>query len=154
MSTTLRLDHAFLMSRLGIAFLTWRRFLQKRLSPYRITLKQQYVLRQLAKTDYVFPSDIAVMLFCDRPTATVVIDNLAKQGWVVRKRDNNNRKFIRIAITPAGRSKMRELAAMQSDPFDPLACFTTKEMERFAYLLEKLNDHLSQIKDFREDDEN
>ena len=154
MSAILPFDHAFLMSRLGIAFLTWRRFLQKRLSPYHITIKQQYVLRQLANTDTLFPSDIAIMLFCDRPTATVVIDNLAKQGWIVRERDNKNHKFIRIAITPAGRSKLEELAAIPADPFDPLACFTTEEIEQFGCLLAKLNKHLGQIKDIRDGNEN
>jgi DNA-binding MarR family transcriptional regulator len=153
MSNSSRPNFALFMSRLGVVFLTWRRYLQKGISPYGITLKQQYVLRQLAKTDYLYPSDIAVMLFSDRPTTTVILDNLEKQGWIRREKDNANRKFLRIAITPGGREKLQELAALQPVPFDPLACFSEEEIQQFETLLAKLNKHLDPIKDVHENDE-
>ena len=80
------------MPRLSVAFLTWRRHLQRHLVPFGITLKQVYVLRQLVRREFLYPSKIAEMLFCDRPTATVVIRNLGKQGWVVREKDEQDRR--------------------------------------------------------------
>lgn len=148
-----RINPSLFMARLGVAFLTWRRYLQKGLSPHGITLKQQYVLRQLAKIDYLYPSDIAVMLFSDRPTTSVILDNLEKQGWIRREKDSENRKFLRIAITPAGTAKLQELAALQPVPFDPLACFSEEEIRQFETLLAKLNKHLDPIKDVHEKDE-
>lgn len=144
---------SYLMSRLGVAFLTWRRFLQKQVTSHGITLKQQYVLRQLDKTDHLFPSDIASMLFCDRPTATVVIDNMAKQGWITREKDSLNRKFTRISLTPTGRLKLQELTALPPEPFDPLACFSAEETAQLEALLAKLNRHLEQIKEPNQTDE-
>jgi DNA-binding MarR family transcriptional regulator len=142
--------HSNLMSRLGVAFLTWRRYLQKSLNPLGVTLKQQYVLRQLARSEPLYPSDIARMLFCDRPTATVVLDNLAKQGWIERSKDPANRKFTLITLTPAGRQKLDALAALQPEPFDPLACFSEEEIRQLSDLLAKLNRHLAPLNDLPE----
>jgi DNA-binding MarR family transcriptional regulator len=136
-----------IMSRLGVAFLTWRRYLQRNLAPYGITLKQHYVLRQLDQNEYLFPSDIAEALFCDRPTATVILDNLEKQGWVRRETDPDNRKYTRISITPGGREKLAELQALPDVDFDPLDPFTEEELREFSRLLTKLNHHLDQIRD-------
>ena len=135
------------MSRLGIIFLTWRRYLQKGLVPYDITLKQLYVLRQLSKHEFLYPSDIAEELFCDRPTATVILDNLEKQGWVYREKEVGNRKYTRVLITAAGRQKFNEIQALDRQSFDPMACFTPAELEQFDHLLRKLDQHLEAIKE-------
>ncbi|MFN2285956.1 MAG: hypothetical protein ACK2UQ_16200, partial [Anaerolineae bacterium] len=66
-------NRPLVIARMATSFLTWRRYLQNFLVPYKITLKQAYVLRQLTKREYLYPSDIASMLYCDRPTATVII---------------------------------------------------------------------------------
>jgi DNA-binding MarR family transcriptional regulator len=136
-----------IMARLGVAFLTWRRYLQRNLAPHGVTLKQHYVLRQLEKSDYLYPSDIAEALFCDRPTATVILDNLEKQGWIQRQPDPENRRYTRISITPGGRAKMFELQALPGVDFDPLEPFTEEELREFSRLLAKLNHHLDQIRD-------
>jgi DNA-binding MarR family transcriptional regulator len=137
------------MDGLGIAFLTWRRYVQRRLVPYNITLKQTFVLRQLAEKDYLYPSQIARVLFCDRPTATVIVRNMEKKGWVTRQKDTENQKYVRVRITDRGRKKFAEVrhhvdAAISS--FDPLACFSEKEKEELEKLLTKLNRHLAEIR--------
>jgi DNA-binding MarR family transcriptional regulator len=142
-----------IMARLGIAFLTWRRYLQRGLTPFGITLKQQFVLRQLSKTEHLYPSDIAEMLFCDRPTATVILDNLEKQGWIRREREHENRKFMRIILTATGKEKVAELQTMQAPDFDPLAPFSEEELKEFDRLLRKLNQHLKQLAGAGDDSE-
>jgi len=137
------------MSRIGVIFLTWQRYLQKRLLPHQITLKQQFVLRKLAKKPYLNPSQIAEMLYCDRPTATVIISNMEKQRWIRKSKDPLNKKMVRIAITEEGRDKLGALQqAFQSDAFDfdPLSCFTEEEKRQLDALLNKLSGHLQQIK--------
>lgn len=134
-----------ILSRLGVAFLTWRRYLQRNLLVHDITLKQLYVLRQLDRAVYLYPSDIADMLFCDRPTATVILDNLEKQDWIRRERDIENRKFIRISITPSGRQKLADLGAVEWGTVDPLADFTEEEIQQFDHLLKKLKKNLDTL---------
>jgi DNA-binding MarR family transcriptional regulator len=144
-----RMNKLLIMQRLGVAFLTWRRYLQSHLVPYHITLKQVFVLRQLAKGEFLLPSQIAEMLFCDRPTATVIIKNMEKQGWLAQEQDVQDRRQIRVIITEKGRAKLAEIElpwAQIESSFDPLACFNEQEAAALDQLLVKLNNHLKQIK--------
>jgi DNA-binding MarR family transcriptional regulator len=91
------------------------------------------------------PSEIAGMLYCDRPTATVILRNMARQGWVTRQPGSGNRKRWRIRITPAGRAKHRKVlkgTAGAGRRFDPAACFSAEESELLERLLACLLDHV------------
>lgn len=131
-----------LMSKLGVIFLTWRRSLQKDLLPHKITLKQQYLLKQLSKNEFFYPSQIAEMLFCDRPTATVIIKNMERNAWIIRQQDDENRKQVKIRITEAGCRKLEEMkeaaASSDSDGYDPLDCLNKDERKQLDSLLTKV----------------
>ncbi|KUO75264.1 MAG: hypothetical protein APF77_22370 [Clostridia bacterium BRH_c25] len=135
-----------LISKLGIVFLTWKRALQKELVPHKITLKQQYVLSQLAKKEYLYPSNIADMLFCDRPTATVIIKNMERMKWIRREQDAENAKMVRIYITGEGKQKLASLkgASGREDMtrYDPLQCLTEEERNQLDVLLTKVLSHI------------
>ena len=115
-------------------------------SLYEITLKQAFVLRELMRKEFLYPSEIAEMLYADRPTTTFILRNLERQGWVAREKDLQNRKFVRVKITDAGKEKLTSLEQFVATEtlFDPLACFNeeVKELER---LLGKLNQQLKKI---------
>jgi DNA-binding MarR family transcriptional regulator len=131
------------MQRLGVVFLTWRRYRQRRIAPYGLTLKQSYVLGQLERCAFLYPSQIAEMLFCDRPTATVVIKNMEKRDWVERQRDTQDRRQTRISITEQGRDKLIEIRQPPGEAMvDPLACFSAEEIDELDRLLGKLNHYL------------
>lgn len=136
-----------LMSKLGVIFLTWRRSLQKDLLPHKITLKQQFVLKQLSKKDYLYPSQIADMLFCDRPTATVIIKNMEREKWIRREKDNENGKQIRIAITELGRNKIdlleKSFELSESNEFDPLSCLSEDEKTQLDNVLTKVISYIN-----------
>lgn len=131
-----------LMARMGIVFLTWRRYLQRQLLPHDITLKQEFVLHQLEKTPYIYPAEIADMLFCDRPTATVIINNLVKQGWASKRKDPANQKYVQIFLTAAGKDKVAELARMAPVDIDPFGSLTADEKQQLEALLRKVQLHL------------
>lgn len=138
-----------IMSKLGIIFLTWRRYLQRDLNPYKMTLKQLYILRQLTKKDFLYPSQLAEMLFCDRPTVTVIINNLEREKWIIREKDPENAKQIRILITDFGREKLHVVDNTKSSnaekEFDPLACLSEDEKYQFNLLLNKIGKYIEKI---------
>lgn len=136
-----------IMSRLTIIHLIWRRYLEKTAKNSKLTLNQYYILRQLVKKEYLYPSEIADMLFCDRPTATVVIDNLKKYGYITKEKDEENAKYIQVRLTELGLSQVREAeqAFAQMPDFDPLSCFTEAEKKTFEELLIKLHNHVKEI---------
>lgn len=137
------------MAKLGVAFLTWKRYSQKGIAHHNITLKQYYVLRQLKPNVPLQPSQVADMLFCDRPTATVIVRNMERQGWIRRTKDPDNGKCVLIYSTEKGLQKLSiidaEMGKNKSKAFDPLGCFTKEEREMLDILLAKLNNHLANI---------
>ncbi len=135
-----------LMNKMGRVYLTWTRKLQRELVPYKITLKQQFVLRQLKREPFLFPSQIAEMLYCDRPTASVIIKNLQKNGWIKKERDSQNAKQFRVSITEEGLNKLEKLKGISGpedlDRFDPLKCLTSDEREQLDQLMMKVLEHM------------
>jgi DNA-binding MarR family transcriptional regulator len=64
------------------------------------------VQAELERREVLNPSQIADMLYADRPTATLIIGNLQKSGWVAKEQDPENRRRFRVVITPRGRRKL------------------------------------------------
>ena len=118
-----------IIGRIGIISQLWKRHLQKQLVPHNITLKQIYLLKHLIRVDYLYPSRIAELLFCDRPTASVIIGNLFKTGWVKKDHDSENRKRVRISITLERAKKLNQVleACYQGDRSLDLKTALTKQ---------------------------
>lgn len=135
------------MSRLGVIHLTYRRYLEKITKSHSLTLNQYYLLRQLKRRDYINPSEIAEMLFCDRPTATVVIDNLKKYDFISKEKDAEDGKRIQVKITEKGRKQVEEAEEdmEKQNGFDPLSCFTEEEKQTLEELLIKLHNHVKTL---------
>lgn len=131
-----------LMNKLGLVYLSWTRKLKQQLVPHRITLKQQFVLKQLQKTPFLYPHQIADMLYCDRPTASVIIRNMLKQGWVQKIDDDENRKQYKVILTIEGKDKWLSLNGASGkadwDRFDPLKCLNEKELEQLDQIISKV----------------
>lgn len=118
--------------------------MQRQVLPKGITLKQEFVLHKLAKQPFLNPADIAEMLFCDRPTATVILNNMVKQGWVERRKDPDNQKYVQISLTTAGKAKLAELDSLPVESFDPLSCLSVEEIKQLDSSLKKIYRHLEQ----------
>ncbi len=136
-----------MMSRMGVIHLTYRRYLEKITKSHLLTLNQYFILRQLKRREYLNPSEIAEMLFCDRPTATVVIDNLKKYGYIIKERDAEDGKRIQVRITEKGRKQVEEAEedVEQLATFDPLSCLTEEEKLTLEELLIKLHNHVKTL---------
>ena len=139
-----------IMQAIGSASLIWKRYAQRNVHPYGVTLNQYEVLRQLEKRGALFPSDIAEMLYCDRSTATVVIRNMEKNGWVERRIDPEDHRRFQVTLSAAGLAKYREVPwdtpEFKKKRFKPTGCFSQEEKAQLVSLLAKLNAHLKRIK--------
>ena len=138
-----------IMRSLGIASLKWKRYAQKNIHPFGLTLGQYEVLRQLKQRGSLFPSDIAEMLFCDRSTATVVIRNMEKKGWVERQIDSEDHRRFQVTLSARGLEKYEEVLwdtpEFRQVRFKPTSCFSKEEKKCLVSLLAKLNAHLETI---------
>jgi DNA-binding MarR family transcriptional regulator len=136
------------ISRIGIIYLAWSRRLQKELLPHGITLKQLHVLQELQRRPALHPAQIAAMLYSDRPTATVIIANLLKNGLVTSERDPDNGRRKRIAISPAGRAKVaavRQCGFRGNRGFAMERCLSAAEAHQLDTLLQKVQNHVEML---------
>ena len=134
------------MELISRAHLTWKRQVARELAPHGLNPKQIFVLRKLVETGGLAPSEIASLTFADRPTATSMIGTLERAGFLKRRRDPENAKWVIVEISALGRKKLdsvpQNLWRSGRTAFDPEGCFTREERAELLRLLEKLNQWL------------
>lgn len=106
-------------------FLEWRRYQQRRLKKYDITIQQYSLMKVIARAGSMCANEAAQFLHCDKPTLSVIIANLVKKGFMERIPDENDRRKCRLAVTETG---LQELKRIQKEngrprkrPFDVLS---------------------------------
>ncbi|MCE9578405.1 MAG: MarR family transcriptional regulator [Deltaproteobacteria bacterium] len=139
-----------IMELVGHVHLTWRRRVARDLAPFGIAPKQIYVLRKLAASSLT-PSELAELLFADRPTVSSMLRTLERARWVSRRRDPEDGKRVIVELTAAGRAKLaavpEALWRTGKTSFDPEAGLTRPERVELVRLLEKLDAHVGRATD-------
>ena len=109
------------------------------LANFDITAPQWSVLVRLWEEDNQAPSEICRRLFFDRPTMTGIIDRMESRGLVHRKRDESDRRVIRIQLTKKGKDLQKKLpsVAMGVDAHT-LEGLAPDEIEVFLRCLKKV----------------
>ena len=127
-------------------FLEWRRYQQRRLQPFGITIQQYSLMREISKSGSMCANQAADFLHCDAPTLSVIISNLRKKGLIDRIMDENDRRKCRIIITETGIAELKrirkEIAPLNSRPFD---CLTTEQQSQLSDMLAAGRVHLANI---------
>ncbi len=132
-----------LMELISRVHLTWKRRVARDLAPHGLNPKQIFVLRKLQDSGGLAPSQIADLTFADRPTATSMIGTLERAGFVQRRRDPQNAKWVIVELTEAGRQKLESVPQVLwrsgKTAFDPEGGLTREERRELIRLLEKVN---------------
>ena len=80
------------------------------LSRGKITLPQVVVLEYLARKPEGCPmNELAQFLSVSRPAVTGLVDRLLVQALVRRQEDPEDRRIVRVAITPKGRTTVAHI---------------------------------------------
>ena len=126
----------------------FQQYRRNHVTAFGMTVPQFNALLQLDRYGELNPSQLARLLFSDRPTVTVIAKNLEKCGWVKRTRSESNRKYVALKITPHGRAKLRELSEAeesQTGNFELLQCYSDSELSQLEDLLDKLILHFRDL---------
>jgi DNA-binding MarR family transcriptional regulator len=75
-----------------------------------VTLAQYRALVELASRGPLRSADLALALHVDRSTATRMCDRLVRKRLVTRRRVDEDRRAVRISLTPAGRELVAEVS--------------------------------------------
>ena len=68
-----------------------------------VTAAQLFVLRQLADRDGLSLGEVAERTLTRQSTVSIVVARLAKRGLLRRDRATDDRRRLRLSLTPAGR---------------------------------------------------
>lgn len=110
------------------------------------TIATWQVLLALQRRGVRSQQDLARMIGIEGPTLTRQLDALERSGLVVRRRDDHDRRVIRIQATTKGRAQFRQLTKAAAN-FDKRIrdSLSDKEIEQLRTLLARIKDNASVI---------
>jgi DNA-binding MarR family transcriptional regulator len=114
------------------------------LKPHDLTPAQYNVLRILrgARAQPMTCGDVAGRLVTFEPDVTRLIDRLAHRHLVVRSRDGEDRRQVRLRITPAGLDLLKRLDEPLASIHDrTLGQLGDERLSQLIGLLESIRDH-------------
>ena len=93
----------------------------------------------IRKNGSLTPTELSRLMFRSKHSITKIIDGLEKLGYVVRFRDNHDRRVVHVKITTAGVAHMKESLAIENPMVqDLLACLGDKEADIFLAQIKRL----------------
>ncbi|MBP8949622.1 MAG: winged helix-turn-helix transcriptional regulator [Candidatus Promineofilum sp.] len=94
----------------------------------------------LGHTEGMNPSEISAQQGTGRNTVSALIRTLEDDGLIERRLDENDRRRFNIALTDAGRQRVRQHANSHMQFVDHIfTAFSDEELETLGALLQKLN---------------
>jgi len=92
------------------------------------------------------PTQLADMMFRSKHSVTKIVDNLEKEGFIIRDFSSKDRRVTRIRVTPAGLNYVKN----NQNKADKRAkqvidCLTIDEQDTLVGLMEKLGNRMTDI---------
>ena len=94
---------------LGAAARKLAKFYTQALADYSLTPSQLFLLRQLWLENGLPLRDLGLRAQLDATSTTWLVDQLERAGLVERKRNDPDRRIVRVWLTEAGRQSQTEL---------------------------------------------
>ena len=116
-----------------------KRALEVKLSEHGLTLGQFAVLAGLWDTDGISLSELGKKLDFDNPTITGIVDRMEREEFLERKRDDVDRRVIKVYLTPRGR-RLKSVLPSLAEAVNGYAVegFTGAEREQLKSFLDRI----------------
>lgn len=129
-----------LWDKLSKAYDKVRRMQSKQMFHEKLTTPQFGVLEILLKSGPIPLKKISDEMMVTGANITCVVDNLEKEGFVVRIHSKEDRRVILADLTDAGRAKINSIMPAYADNMSAaLSVLNDAEMKELKRLFEKLN---------------
>jgi DNA-binding MarR family transcriptional regulator len=103
------------------------------------------LLRTAAEHEGCSQREIAGLMHIEPPTLVGHLDKLAHEGLVERRRDERDRRIVRVFVTRAGRRRLEELHAIAQEVDAELReVLTAREIEVLGTALMRIHDHFAE----------
>jgi len=112
------------------------------LNEHGASLTTWAVLRSAEDEDGLSQRELAARMSIESPTLVRHLDRLEVEGLVVRRRDEQDRRVVRVGLTPAGHRRYAELREVAASVDSQLrALLDHDEVEILERALRRIRDH-------------
>jgi DNA-binding MarR family transcriptional regulator len=109
------------------------------LRPYELTNLQHLVLEGLWHRQGVTAADLGKLLVLDKATLSGILDRMIDAGWILKKRDPDDKRLFRVFTTEKADKAKQELIDLRIKANEELLeGFSDKERAIFKRLLRQL----------------
>jgi len=123
-----------------------RQFTERRLKSIKMTYPQLGALMALVRKDDITQRELAEMLEADTTTAMVLCDSLEKKDWLMRTKDENDRRVNRLILTDSGRDIHAQAMKLIQDGYQYVFSKTPPdELNKVLPFLEETYKHLKDV---------
>src|SRR5262245_6620383 len=137
----------FLGRHLALTHKVVHAWVDRLLAPHEASVTDWIVLKSLQRPEAaagVSQRELAGWMRIEPPTVIRHLDRLEGVGLVARRRDDRDRRVVRVTITAAGRRRFEQLATVMSAADAELrAQLSARELEVLPRALEKLHAYVS-----------
>jgi DNA-binding MarR family transcriptional regulator len=110
-----------------------------KLAPFGITPVQHLILVVLGEEDFLSPAEISDRLAMDGATLSGVLDRMAEAGLIKKEGNPEDRRSIRVSLSPKAKRMREELADQRKSINDDLtAKFSLEEKLLLKRMLKDL----------------
>ncbi len=110
-----------------------------KLAPFGITPVQHLILAVLAEQDFLSPAEISDRVVMDGATLSGVLERMAEAGLIKKEGNPEDRRSIRVSLSPKAKRMREELAAQRKSINDELtAKFSLEEKLLLKRMLKDL----------------
>jgi DNA-binding MarR family transcriptional regulator len=124
---------------LGKALRKVSRAYREEIAHYGLTHGQFFMLVAVMEEEGLLPSELAEKIAQDRATTTGLLDRLEKDGWIERRMDMQDRRSLRIFLTPHARRRRGAVMGLFEETNRKfISRFTREEWEDMQSFLGRL----------------
>jgi DNA-binding MarR family transcriptional regulator len=110
-----------------------------KLAPFGITPVQHLILAVLAEEDFLSPAEISDRVAMDGATLSGVLDRMAEAGLIKKEENPQDRRSLRVSLSPKARRMREELAEQRKSINEDLtAKFSLEEKLLLKRMLKDL----------------
>ncbi|MBU3138085.1 MarR family transcriptional regulator [Clostridium gasigenes] len=110
---------------------------------YKFTAPQAMAVRQLKRTSYITLKELSEDLSLSKSTVSGIVDRLEKQCVVVREIPEDNRRTVRLSLSPEFIKDTDSTYIKKNCILDTIKNTDLKDIEKMIYGLEKFHTMLS-----------
>jgi DNA-binding MarR family transcriptional regulator len=111
----------------------------------KITMPQAYVLDMLSRKGEWKMSDLAKFINVTTAAMTGIIDRLVKGALVTRAHDPEDRRIVRVRLTPKGEKLVSDILAMRKEiTVKMFGMISQAEREEYLRILAHIHEHLNE----------